>query len=104
MTNYPDHPGHRGQDTSKAAADLAAGNAGSIRHGCYFAIRDAGLSGLTTPEVEDRLGRRPEQRPLDPRISELRRKGLIVDSGRRRMGRCGVDVIVWVTSPQSPKQ
>jgi hypothetical protein len=98
MTNYPNHPGHRGQATSKAAAAAVAGRAGSLRRRCFETIEAAGRHGLTTAEVEDQLGRTLAQRPFDPRIAELQGRGLIVDSGKRRMGRCGVNITVWVAA------
>lgn len=114
MKRYPKRPGHRGQDTSIAAAEAFSERLEALRARCYAVILKAGEKGLTTAEVEDKLGRRRlEQRPFDPRIADLKRTGLIVDSGQRRLGRCGVLITVWiavpqpsvaVVSPQGPKE
>lgn len=102
MTHYPNYPGHRGQDTSKLAAEAFSDRQESIRARCFAAIQEAGTKGLTTAEVEDKLGRTLAQRPFDPRISELVEKVLVMDSGQRRMGRCGVPIKVWIAVPNRP--
>lgn len=102
MKRYPKRPGHRGQDTSMAAAEASSERLEALRARCYAVILKAGKKGLTTAEIEDKLGRRPEQRPFDPRISELRERGLIIDSGQRRLGRCGIEITVWIAVAQPP--
>lgn len=100
MKRYPECPGHRGQDTSVAAAEASSKRLAPLKARIETAFRQAGEKGLTTAGVEDKLGRRPNQRPFDPRVSELKAKGLIVDSGRRLPGRCGVQIKVWKAVPQ----
>ena len=102
MKRYPEYPGHRGQDTSMAAAGAFSDRLKALRERCLTVIQEAGENGLTTAETEDRLGRRLEQRPFDPRIADLKRMGLIKDSGQRRLGRCGVLIKVWIAVAQSP--
>lgn len=104
MNHYPEHPGHRGQDTSIAAAEAFSICQGSIRGRCLVAIREAGENGLTTAETEGKLGRTLNQRPFDPRIAELHARGSIKDSGQRRMGRCGVPITVWVAVALRPPE
>lgn len=94
MSAYPNAPGHRNVDTSIAAAAALAPKLGRLQRLAEGAIRDAGLHGLTADEVAARLGM--DRWSIQPRISELRRKGLIRDSGRRRPNATGKQAIVWV--------
>jgi predicted transcriptional regulator len=56
------------------------------------AICDA-VDGLTTEELAERTG--TDFSSIQPRTSELRRLGLIRDSGRRRRNWKGKRTIVW---------
>lgn len=95
-TIYPDSPGHRGVDTSiAAAADLEA-KLGRLQRMVLDAIRDADWLGLTADELCDRL--KLSRWTVQPRTSELRRKGLIRDSGQRRRNASGKQAIVWVAA------
>jgi len=97
MTTYPDAPGHRGVDTSIAAADALAPKLGRLQRMAEAAIRDAGESGLTADEVAARL--KMDRWSVQPRTSELKRKGVIRDSGQRRRNVTGKAAIVWVSAP-----
>jgi hypothetical protein len=91
--DYPDTPGHRGVDTSIEAADAIAPHSGRLERMVLFAIREVGDSGLTSEELADRLA--IDFGSVQPRTSELRRKGLIEDRGARRPNRKGRRTIVW---------
>jgi hypothetical protein len=91
--HYPNQPGHRGIDTSIEAAGIIAPAAGKLQRVVLDAIASAGLFGRTTDEVADFL--RLHRTSVQPRTSELRRKGLIRDSGQRRRNASGVRAIVW---------
>ncbi|MEG3124420.1 hypothetical protein [Sphingomonas sp. GB1N7] len=91
--HYPNQPGHRGIDTSIEAAALIAPAAGKLQRMVLDAIAGAGVSGRTTDEVAGFLGL--NRTSVQPRTSELRRKGLIRDSGLRRPNASGVRAIVW---------
>jgi len=52
-----------------------------------------GASGLTTDAVEVRLNRTHQS--VSPRVTDLRDKGFITDSGLTRKTRSGNDAIVW---------
>lgn len=95
-TIYPDSPGHRGVDTSVAAAADLAPKLGPLQRMVLAAIRDAGWLGLTADELCDRL--KLERWTVQPRTSELRRKGLIRDSGQRRRNASGKQAIVWAAA------
>lgn len=94
MNVYPDAPGHRNVDTSIAAATALAPKLGRLQRMAETAIRNAGQYGLTADELAARLGM--DRWSIQPRTSELRRKGLIRDSGLRRPNATGKQAIVWM--------
>lgn len=94
MSIYPDAPGHRNVDTSVAAADALAPKLGRLQQMAEAAIRAAGLYGLTADELAERLDM--DRYSIQPRTSELKRKGFIRDSGKRRKNASGKMAIVWV--------
>lgn len=94
MTTYPDAPGHRKVDTSIAAADALAPRLGRLQRMAQAAIRDAGTDGLTADELAAKLNM--DRWSIQPRTSELRRKGLICDSGQRRPNATAKLAIVWI--------
>ena len=94
---YPNHPGHKARDTSRAAADAIAGASPKIRDKIYTAIKAS--DGLTADEACHRAnvsllsGR--------PRVTELMRVNLVHDTGRRRELNSGKMGIVWArTAPK----
>lgn len=96
MSTYPDAPGHRNVDTSIAAADALSPKLGRLQRMAENAIRDAGWLGLTADELAARLAM--DRWSIQPRTSELRRKGLIRDSGQRRPNCTGKLAIVWIAA------
>ena len=94
MTGYPDSPGHRNVDTSVAAANDIAPKLGRLQRMATEAIKAAGDDGLTADELAVRL--MLDRWSIQPRTSELRRKGVIRDSGCRRKNNTGKLAIVWV--------
>lgn len=96
MTGYPDAPGHRNVDTSIAAADALAPKLGRLQRLAQAAIHNAGAHGLTADELAARLDM--DRCSIQPRTSELRRKGLILDSGQRRPNSTGKRAIVWIAA------
>ena len=94
MNAYPDAPGHRNVDTSIAAAEALAPKLGRLQRMAEEAIRQAGLKGLTADELATRL--EMDRWSIQPRTSELKRKGLIRDSGMRRPNATGKQAIVWI--------
>ena len=96
MSTYPDAPGHRNVETSIAAAAALAPKLGRLQRMAETAIREAGWLGLTADELAELLGM--DRWSIQPRTSELRRKGLIRDSGRRRPNSTGKQAIVWVAA------
>jgi hypothetical protein len=96
MNNYPDAPGHRNVETSIAAADSLASKLGRLQRMAQAAICDAGAHGLTADELAARL--KLDRYSIQPRTTELRRKGLIKDSGQRRPNGTGKLAIVWIVA------
>ena len=96
MSTYPDAPGHRNVETSIAAAEALAPTLGRLQRMAEEAIRDAGPSGLTADELAARL--EMDRWSIQPRTSELRRKGLIRDSGQRRRNATRKLAIVWIAA------
>ena len=94
MSSYPNAPGHRQVETSIAAADDLAPKLGRLQRAAERTIRDAGWIGLTADELAARL--ELDRWSIQPRTSELKRKGLIRDSGQRRANATGKMAIVWV--------
>ncbi len=94
MSTYPDAPGHRNVDTSIEAANDLAPKVGRLQRMALDAIRCAGRQGLTADELMGVLGM--ERWSVQPRTSELKRKGLIRDSGLRRRNVSGKRAIVWI--------
>ncbi|MEO7681426.1 MAG: hypothetical protein ABIS14_12185 [Sphingomonas sp.] len=92
--SYPDDPGHRDSDSSKEGADFIASATGRLQRLVLGVITDARDIGRTTGEAATRL--RIDRGSIQPRTSELKRKGLICDSGARRRNASGVRAIVWV--------
>ena len=94
MSIYPNAPGHRNVDTSMAAADALAPKLGRLQRMAEATIRDAGIIGLTADELAARLDM--DRWSIQPRTTELKRKGLIRDSGQRRPNSTGKQAIVWI--------
>lgn len=88
---YPDAPGYENRDTSFAAAQTV--DAGALRSLVMLAHENHRVSGLTDDELDEF---RPANCPtLRPRRCELTQKGVLADTGRRRLSRRGRRMIVW---------
>ena len=96
MSTYPDAPGHRNVETSMLAADAIAPKLGRLQRMAESAIRDVGAQGLTADELAAQL--EMDRWSIQPRTSELKRKGLIRDSGQRRPNSTGKLAIVWIAT------
>ena len=91
---YPLSPGYQATDTSKAAADHIAPDLNRIQLLALAQIRQAGERGMTADECAEALHMWPFT--VRPRCTELGRKGIIRDSGKRRKNVTGRMAIVWV--------
>jgi predicted ArsR family transcriptional regulator len=93
VLDYPRQPGWKEDQTSREAAEAIALRAGTLRRQAYEYIHKH--PGRTADEIADALGE--GVLTIRPRISELRRKGLIVNDGRGR-NRSGRDAHRWRTT------
>jgi hypothetical protein len=94
----PQPPGFVGapysdQDTSKAAALAIVPQISRLQETVLEFIRGQGAHGATCDEVES--GLRMLHTTASPRILELRKKGLVEDSGQRRKTRSDRSAKVW---------
>lgn len=90
FATYPDAPGWKARDTSRKAAEAVAPIAGTLRERVLVEVRRA----PGTPEqIAHRM--RVPLLSIRPRFSELARRGLIKDTGKRGDSQGGRHSIVW---------
>lgn len=90
--DYPLHPGWQATDTSmQAAIDMKPRK--QRLQDIVMDCLEWSPRGLTTEEVCERTHQ--HYKALQPRFSELRAEGKIIDSGKRRKGASGKNIIVW---------
>lgn len=82
-------------DTSEAAAESVAECAETMRQRVLDAI--LAMDGATCDEVEERLNMKHQT--CSARVCELRRMGMIRDSGKVRKTRSGRNAVVWEVVP-----
>lgn len=101
---YPHAPGFKGTaETGREAAEAIAPQLGRLQRLVHDAVKGRGSYGLTPEEACDLLG--IERVSLQPRFSECKAKGLIVDSGRRRLNPSSRKrAVVWVAKEFAPPQ
>lgn len=82
--------------TSQEAAEWMKGSVASLVGQVFLCILTAarsGAVGLTTDAIEVRLGR--SHQTVSPRVTDLRDKGWITESGIKRKTRSGRNAVVW---------
>lgn len=84
---------HVGRDTSREAARMIENRMGRLQELVLRTITNAGMRGKTDLELEHDLELIGST--VRPRRRELELKGLIVDSGLRRLTQAGRRSIVW---------
>lgn len=103
MSGYPERPGWKGTETSRAAADAVAPAAGRMEDRCEAYLR---AYGPASPEEVAAGIARPGERLLltsvRARICGLRAKGRVVATDKRGLGESGrCKVIKWrVATPE----
>jgi hypothetical protein len=95
LATYPDAPGSKGPETSREAAEAIAPKCARLQRLTLETISTAGSRGCTADEASQAC--EMDRWSIQPRVSELRAKGLIVDSGLRRLNVTGRSAVVWVT-------
>lgn len=78
MTTYPNSPGYKEGDTSKDAADRISGRVAILRQQALDYIKANPLK--TADQIANALNETPLS--IRPRITELRKAGLIRNEGR----------------------
>lgn len=84
--------------TSQAAARRIAPHICRLELVVLETLKQAGADGLTDVEMQEHLDLAGDTQR--PRRLNLLRRGLIVDSARRRETPSGRDTIVWITSSE----
>ena len=101
--SYPDVPGHvAGSATSAEAARRITGHAKSIGAQILHLLAEH-PNGLIADEAAAKLGMK-QPYAARPRLAELHRRGEIIDSGQRRLGKSGISQAVWKISPLLPDE
>lgn len=97
--NYPQEPGYKAEGTSAQAAKEITSKAATVRDRVLALLRSDAHKyyGLTPDEAADILGE--SILTVRPRFSELRAKGLIHDSGKRRANASGKMAVIWLAFP-----
>lgn len=91
LFTYPNAPGARDRDTSRAAAAEIAQEVPQLRARALAVLERS--NGLTADEVAGRLGL--SILSIRPRVTELARLGKVRDSGQRRPNASGRMATVW---------
>lgn len=84
--------GYQNTDTSRAAAEDIGTKAATIREMVIDSLHKSVLP-LTTEEIAVAI--RLPYRTVQPRLSELRAAGRVKDSGLRKRGTFGKNIIAW---------
>lgn len=93
--------GFQKTDTSYAAGQNIAPKAKTLRTQVLEYLRDQRRP-ISTADVADGLGR--PYGSIQPRLSELRDRGLIVDSGERGTTKYGSSCILWKIADKDKSQ
>lgn len=88
--SYPETPGYKEGGTSREAAESIIEDAATLRGRALDLLKG---EALTADEVAARLNR--SILSVRPRISELRAKGLVENTGERRVNVSGKQAAVW---------
>jgi biotin operon repressor len=96
---YPNSPSYQRTDTSYAAAKSVESDASRLQRKALASITASGQAGQTMEECADATG--CGRHSIQPRLSELRAKGLIADSKQRRALASGRKGIVWIATSKS---
>lgn len=91
--NYPDRPGFKVRGTSRVAADRIAPHATSLRDRVLAFLQANFPKAYTADEISDHVG--ASILSTRPRVTELRRAGLIEPTEERRQNMSGMSAICW---------
>lgn len=90
--HYPAIAGHQHTETSAAAAEAIErkGRAANLRNQCLELLK---AENLTADECAAKLNENVLS--IRPRVSELAKQGLLMDTGERRPSSMGSPMVVW---------
>ena len=93
---YPNAAWHKGgAETGREAAEAINEKLGRLQRHVFDAVKARGANGLTPEEAANIL--LVDRVSVQPRFSELKAKGLIADSGQRRVNPSSRKrAVVWV--------
>jgi hypothetical protein len=94
----PHAPYVAGSETSKQAAAAIGPRLSELQRQVLHYVRGQGERGATDEEIQLVTGMRPDT--ARARRCELRDKGLLIDSGKRRSTTSGRAAVVWVVKDQ----
>ena len=99
---YPNAAWHKGEaETGREAAEAINKKLGRLQRQVFDAVKVRGANGLTPEEAADLLS--IDRVSVQPRFSELKAKGLIADSGKRRVNPSSRKrAVVWVIRELAP--
>jgi predicted Rossmann fold nucleotide-binding protein DprA/Smf involved in DNA uptake len=87
---YPNVPGARANECSRAAAEEMKGRAETLRMAVLSLLKDAAL---TADECAAHL--KESVLSIRPRAAELNKMGLIFNTGKKRVNASGAKATVW---------
>lgn len=94
MNTYPESPGWKGTDTSRAAAERVSNRAPSIRRKVWDKLETSSMTGEELAEVlQENLY------SVLPRLSEMQLDGMVRDSGGRGRTKLDCDAVLWERTP-----
>lgn len=96
LATYPEAAGFKVAGPSKESARSTPARILQSRVLQYF--HDNGADGLTADECAEGLSE--SILSVRPRLSELRRAGILIDSGLRRKNFSGKSATVWIRRPR----
>ena len=101
---YPYTSGFKGSaETGREAAEAINKKLGRLQRRVFDAVKARGANGLTPEEAADLLA--VDRVSVQPRFSELKAKGLIADSGKRRENPSSRKrAVVWVIRELVPEK
>ena len=94
MSGLPSQPGGDAPNCSQEAAEAVPERLGRLQRLSIEAICAAAFEGLTAHETSLATGF--DRSAIQPRISELRRRGLVIASGKRRRNPSGKTATAWI--------
>lgn len=98
MSHYPHEPGYKESDTSKKSAEKIKPRAGDVRTRVLETYAKWNMH-FTADECAYSLGL--SILTVRPRVTELYKQGLIVDTGVRRKNASGHMAKVWKLAPDA---